>query len=127
MSVEAELLARARLTKPDGRPLFAWDCDEHQRRRLAQDLTLSIAISPAHPITAARFVLWAAEEIRAHHKPGHLTWEWLFGRLERTAGGNLGRDLTERGLAWWGRAVPCSGTAFIANERGATKTGTFFP
>lgn len=24
-------------------------------------------------------------------------------------------------------AVPCSGTAFIANERGATKTGTFFP
>ena len=108
MSVEADLLERERLAAPDGRPLFAWNCDAEQLQLLAGSCRRLTPSLPFTELTAARFVLWASEEIRTQHRPGQLTWDWLFGRLGRSAAPQLGRDLTERGLAWWGRRVRVS-------------------
>jgi hypothetical protein len=108
VSVEVALLQRERLTAPDGRPLLAWNCDPDQRQLLAASCQHLMAGLPFTALTAARFVLWAAEEIRTQHRPGQLTWDWLFGRLGRPPAPQLGRDLTERGLAWWGRRVRIS-------------------
>lgn len=108
MSVEAALLGGKRLSAPDSRPLFAWNCNAEQREYLACSLPHLIHVSPNTPLTAARFVLWAAEEIRTQHRPGQLTWEWLFGRLGLAAAPTLGRALAERGLNWWGRRVRVS-------------------
>lgn len=105
MSVEGDLLKQQQLDTPDGRPLFALGCNEGDRTQLARDLTIRLVAGSASPITAARFVLWAAEEIRVAHRPGPLTWEWLFGRLGRPADQALARDLVDRGLAWWRRSV----------------------
>ena len=105
MSIEADLLARHCLDTADGRPLFAYACDEPSRARLAHDLMIRLIAGSDNQITAARFVLWAADEIRVAHTPGHLTWEWLFGRLRRPSDPQLGRILAERGLAWWHRSV----------------------
>src|ERR1700735_4772338 len=96
MSIEAALLARECLSSPDGRPLFAWNCDEDQRQRLAADFSRLMPTSPVPALTAARFVLWAAEEIRTHHRPGQLTWDWLFGRLGRPAAVTLGHELDRK-------------------------------
>lgn len=108
MSVEVALFEGDRLPAPDGRPLFAWNCCEDQRQRLAGTLSQLKSEYPVTSLTAARFVLWAAEEIRTQHRPGPLTWEWLFGRLGHVSAPQLGRDLTERGLVWWGRRVRVS-------------------
>jgi hypothetical protein len=83
VSIEADLLAKKSLDTADGRPLFAYACDEASRARLAHDLMIRLIAGSDNQITAARFVLWAADEIRVAHTPGHLTWEWLFGRLRR--------------------------------------------
>lgn len=108
MSVESDLIAHAEIEEPDGRPLFAYWCTDAQRAQLGHDLALRLDRSPANQVTAARFVIWAAEEIRANLPPGRLTWDWLFGRLGRTADVELGRTLTLRGLESWSRAVRLS-------------------
>jgi len=105
VSIEADLLANQGLEAPDGRPLFAYGCGDAARPLLARDLAIRFAAKSASQTTAARFVLWASEEIRTAHQPGHLTWDWLFGRLRRPKDDGLGRDLAELGLEWWRRKV----------------------
>jgi hypothetical protein len=105
VSIEADLLAKQGLDTPDGRSLFAYGCDEAARARLAHDLMIRLMAGADSQTTAARFALWAADEIRVAHRPGHLTWEWLFGRLRRPSDPPFGRVLAERGLAWWRRPV----------------------
>jgi hypothetical protein len=105
LSIEADLLAKQGLDAPDGRSLFAYGCDEAARAQLAHDLIIRLLAGSDSQTTAARFVLWAADEIRVAHTPGHLTWEWLFSRIRRPSDPQLGRILTERGLVWWRRPV----------------------
>jgi hypothetical protein len=105
LTIEADLLAKQGLDTPDGRSLFAYGCDEAARARLAHDLMIRLMAGADSQTTAARFVLWAADEIRVAHTPGQLTWEWLFGRLRRPSDPQFGRALAERGLAWWHRPV----------------------
>lgn len=105
MTVEIDLLSRAGVAAADGRPIFAYSCTDPERARLSSDLRLRLELNPQHPVTARRFVLWAAEEIRTQLPPGGLTWAWLFGRLGRGPDGALGRELTLEGFAWWRRPI----------------------
>jgi hypothetical protein len=58
--------------------------------------------------TAARFVLWAAEHIRARFDGGQLTWKFIFQGLGLPEDRNFAVQLVERGLRWWGRNVRVS-------------------
>ena len=117
LSVEADLLAKRGLDTPDVRSLFAYGCVEAARTRLAHDLIIRLLAGSDSLTTAARFVLWAADEIRVAHKPGHLTWEWLFGCLRRPSEPQLAASW--RSGAWHDGIGRCAGPQVVT---GTTST-----
>jgi hypothetical protein len=100
MTVEIDLLSRAGVAAADGRPIFAYFCTDPERTRLSTDLRLRLDLNPQHPVTARRFVLWAAEEIRTQLPAGgcsagsgaRRTACWAGGRLSKASYGGFDRS-----------------------------------
>lgn len=93
------------LEKPDGRPLHALPLTPELHANLAQILRFRVASGQPIESTAAIFVLWASEYIRARFGGGQLTWEFIFQGLNLSEDQTLARNLVERGLRFWGRQV----------------------
>ncbi|MBP2238682.1 hypothetical protein J2Z31_005223 [Sinorhizobium kostiense] len=108
MPVIKRILAEIGRDTADGRPLYAVPLTEERHAELGQMLHVRLATGEILDSTAARFVLWAAEHIRARFKGGPLTWEFVFRGLGRPGDHSLGKELVERGLRWWKRPVRIS-------------------
>lgn len=99
MRAATEILRRHGLGRPDCRPLHMYGCTQDEFSSMQKLLRHNPSGS------AADFVLWAAEQIRRNFRGGPLKWELIFDELNWPEDQNLGRNLTERGLNWWGREV----------------------
>ena len=109
MSSLSRIVGDASLSRPDGRPLYRYPLSTGTFTELQETLRSGIVSSRSAGTVAAAFVLWAAEHIRARFGGGRLTWAFVLEPLGIwTQDHQLGRDLTERGLAWWGREVGVS-------------------
>ncbi len=106
MQILVEILNNSALKSVDGRPLFRYTQTDAQHRRLGEMLRTRLATGEALPSTAAGFVYWAAEYIRANFKAGdHLSWDFIFRGIGLKRDRNFGISLVERGLRWWARKV----------------------
>lgn len=108
MRAVASLLEQAGLDKADGRPLYRYPLAANCVDALQQTLPLRLAAGHAHPATAAGFVFWAAEYIRARFPGGPLTWDFVFAGLRLPWDQKVGAHLVETGLAYWKRPVRVS-------------------
>jgi hypothetical protein len=108
MPVLQRILAEIGIERPDGRPLYALRISEERHAELGKLLRFRVGSGQIIDSTAARFVLWAAEYIRAHFAGGQLAWEFVFQGLGLREDRNFAVALVERGLRWWGRKVRVS-------------------
>lgn len=101
-----QILSELGLDRPDGRPIYALPISPEQHAEIRKQVRLRVLTEELIDGTAARFVLWAAEHIRAHFRGGQLSWEFLFKELElREKKRTFTVQLVERGLRYWGRKV----------------------
>lgn len=108
MPLLKRILSEIGIEAPDGRPLHALPISAEEHAEIGQLLRFRMASGQVIESTAARFVLWAAEHIRARFDGGQLTWEFVFQGLGLRADRNFAVQLVERGLRWWGRKVRIS-------------------
>jgi hypothetical protein len=80
MPVLQRILGEIGIERPDGRPLYGLPMSEEQHAELGKLLCFRVASKQVIDSTAARFVLWAAEHIRARFDGGQLTWKFIFPR-----------------------------------------------
>ena len=99
MIAATEILHRHGLESPDCRPLHMYGCTQDEFSLLRESLRHNFNFH------AADFVFWATEQIRRNFLGGPLKWEVIFDELSRPEDQDWGRNLTERGLCWWGREV----------------------
>ena len=82
--------------------MHAYEIDSALHCDLGQALRQRLLRDEGDNETSAAFVLWAAEQIRAHLAE-RLTWTFLFSAIGLPTDENLGRTLSENGLVWWRR------------------------
>lgn len=109
MEILSQLTTQCGTHAPDGRPLYSYSFTPEQFLALEAFLKARITSNPRQQYTAAAFVFWAAEHIRAKFEGGPLTWEFVFDGIRCPEDQDLGRDLTALGLRWWGRDIRVSG------------------
>lgn len=109
MEILSQLTKQCESDAPDGRPLYSYSFTPEQYFTLQKVLKTHISSSSRQQHTAAAFVFWASEYIRANFKGGPLTWEFVFRGISCLEDQDLGRDLTSYGLQWWGRNTRVSG------------------
>ena len=102
------ILSDSLLSAPDGRPLHAYPCSSERLADLERALRLRVGTEHLTENTAAAFVFWASEHIRARFAGGRLTWALVFGGLGLAENRDFGLRLVDRGLGWWGREVRVS-------------------
>ena len=113
MSSLSNILADASQSARDGRPLYRYPLNDISFGGLEEGLRSGNVWARRTESFAAAFVLWAAEHIRARYTGGGLTWAFVLKPVGLgTDDHQLGRDLTERGLAWWRRDVRKSNAGF---------------
>lgn len=106
MQILEEILTSSAMARVDGRPLFRYARSEDQHRRLGEMLRIRLAAGEPLHSTAAGFVFWAAEYIRASFKIGdQLSWDFVFRGLGLERDREFGVALVERGLPWWAREL----------------------
>ncbi len=108
MEAVSKIINQCGLTEPDGRPLHAYDCSPENFAELAEALRSNVGAGSGRDFVAAGFVFWAAEHIRAKFSGGPLTWEFVFSAIDCPEDQGFGRQLTEKGLAWWDREIRVS-------------------
>ena len=105
----SRVLSDAGLRVPDGRPFYQYHVSEESFSELERLLRERLVWHNIHQRMSAAFVLWAAEHIRSRYPGGGLTWDFVLEAINLTsADQDLGRELTETGLSWWGREVRVS-------------------
>lgn len=103
-----EILARAGIGAPDGRPLYSYVFTDAELEAIEVFVARRIRTTEALESTGAAFVFWAAEHIRARfpsEQERHLNWAFLFEALGITEDQTFARRLVPLGLHWWGRNV----------------------
>lgn len=105
MSLLSHILEDLSISQPDGRPLYALPLTPARQVELTRILRQHLIRYPTQSRTAALFVLWASDHIRSHFKGGTLKWEFVFEGLGLSETQDLGREMVEKGLRWWGREV----------------------
>ena len=104
----SKIINQCGLAEPDGRPLHAYDCSPENFAELTEALRSNVAAGSGRDLVAAGLVFWAAEHIRANFSGGPLTWEFVFSAIDWPEDQDFGRQLTEKGLTWWGREIRVS-------------------
>lgn len=104
----SKILSDTALSGPDGRSLHGYTCSQETFTNLEKMLTRDLAARVINKDVAAGFVFWAAEHIRAKFLGGQLAWSFIFDELGLHDDQELGRNLVEQGLGWWGRKVRIS-------------------
>ena len=105
MRLLQKILSDNRLSATDGRPVYSYSCSNETFVELGESLRGRVANGQEMETAAAGFVFWAAEYIRANFLGGPLTWAFVLGGLGLPDDQQFGRNLTERGLQWWGREI----------------------
>ena len=105
MSLFQQILSATGIQRPDGRPLYALPISPEIHSEIGQKLRARLASGHVTDSTAAGFVLWAAEHIRARFKGGQLTWEFVFQGLGLREDRDAAVQLVKDGLHWWNRKV----------------------
>ena len=108
MQLLQKILSDSGLPAPDGRPLHDYSCSPETFAELGEALQSRGAAGRGIETAAAAFVFWAAEHIRARFPGGPLTWVFVFNGLGLPDNQQLGRELAEQGLGWWGREIRVS-------------------
>ena len=108
MQLLQEILSDTGLPTPDGRPLHDYSCSPETFAELGEALQSRGAAGRGIETAAAAFVFWAAEHIRARFPGGPLTWVFVFNGLGLPDNQQLGRELADQGLGWWGREIRVS-------------------
>ena len=100
------VLAESGIEVPDGRPLHAYGLPPDSLNGLSESVRQRLASGfPPAPVSAAAFVFWASEYIRASFSGGMLSWEFVFTGLRRPMDRTLAVELVRMGLKWWGRPI----------------------
>ena len=102
IDILSQLTTQCESGTPDGRSLYSYNFTHEQFLALEELLQDRFYSSP-HQHTAAAFVFWASEHIRATFEGGPLTWKFVFDGIRWPEDQDVGRDLTADGLRWWGR------------------------
>lgn len=105
MSLLSHILEDVGIKQPDGRPLYALPLTPPRQTELTKTLRQHLIRYPTRSHTAALFVLWASDHIRSHFRGGTLKWAFVFDGLGLSETQDLGREMVEKGLRWWQRAV----------------------
>ena len=108
MEILSQLTTQCESRAPDSRPLYSYSFTPEQFLALEEFLKARFYSNPRQQHTAAVFVFWAPEYIRASFEGGPLTWKFVFDGISWPEDQNLGRDLTADGLRWWGRSTRVS-------------------
>jgi hypothetical protein len=104
------LFVHARITRPDGRPLYAYKLtderysalQERLRRALADSTSLHRQSRQLPPL----FCWYAAETFCREHESGPWSWQTIFAHLTRDPiNPSLRSAWIEQGLAWWRRPL----------------------
>ena len=103
MEILSQLTTQCESREPDGRSLYSYSFTPQEFHTLEEFLKVRINSNPRQQHTAAAFVFWASEHIRARFEGGPLTWEFVFDGISLPEDQDLGRYLTAYGLRWWGR------------------------
>lgn len=107
-----EFLLDHGLQAPDGRPLHDYHLGDTQRAQLATAVRDRIRRNQIDRATAAGFVLWAAERIRAEFPGGAISWQFVFKGLGLQPDQAMATKLVDDGLRWWRRQVRRSDAGF---------------
>ncbi len=105
MQLLQKVLSDTGLPAPDRRPLHDYSCSPETFAELEKALCSRIVAGRGIETAAAGFVFWAAEHIRARFSGGPLTWVFVLNGLGLPDNQQLGKELVERGLGWWGREI----------------------
>lgn len=101
-------LDRRRLKKPDGRPLFAYRCQEKEYR-LAQDFLRQMLVAGRRsdfPLLEPIFCLFAAETWRREHQGGPWKWQTVFDPIDITMPDHQRiSQWVYKGLDYWHRPL----------------------
>ena len=108
MEILSQLTTQCESCAPDGRPLYSYSYTREQFLALEEFLRARFYSNPRQQHTAAAFVFWASEHIRASFEGGPLTWKFVFDGISWPEDQDLGRDLTADGLRWWSRSTRVS-------------------
>ncbi len=100
------LVTHARLTQPDGRPLYAYRTSPDAYRSLLDGLRSALAARRDGGEFPAAFCLYAAETFRREHSGGPWAWQTIFQPLgvPRPAHPQLATWVA-LGLTWWHRPL----------------------
>lgn len=100
------ILAAQGLRAPDGRPLYAYRCDEGTIADLAVELhqvvRAGVRLSPQH---CAAFCLYASWHFSAAHSEGAWTWDTVVEPLGLAVPYTQLTSIVEAGLGWWRRGI----------------------
>ena len=104
------LFSHTRTTIPDGRPLYAYKCDDKKYIELKEQLIQQQKYLDYNRASATQFpyyfCLYAAETFCREHDGGVWTWETVFKPLGKNAPSQpIIAEWVEIGLKWWGRKL----------------------
>ena len=105
-----KLLERHRLTRPDGRPLYAYRCTENDLGELTMItgalLRATIDQAPPNRLAGALFCLFTGEWIRRRYAGGKLRYQDILAGTQTTKPAYMVlRGWIEDGLAYWQRPL----------------------
>lgn len=103
-------LVNLRICRPDGRPLYTYQCSKEKYDELANlvkhDIDLELKNKSASPQFSALFCLYAAETFCRKHTDGAWTWDTIFNQLGiKTPPNQKTSSWVSQGLKWWGRPL----------------------
>lgn len=104
------IFTHTRKTTPDGRPLYAYKCDDKKYEELKEQLIQQLTIVDYRRAFVTNFpcyfCLFAAETFCREHDGGVWTWETVFKPLIISEPEqSIIREWVEIGLAWWKRPL----------------------
>lgn len=102
MTLVSKVVSDSGLAVPDCCPLHGYASLPEILSELGEALRPHVASGRRIESVAAAFVLWAAEHMRPRFSRGPMTWAFVLNAVGFREDQGLGRDLAERGLAWWG-------------------------
>lgn len=104
------IFTRTRNTAPDGRPLYAYKCEDKKYEELKEQLIQQLQIIDYRKAFVTNFsyyfCLYAAETFCREHETGFWTWETVFKPLGINQPEHQQiREWIKQGLAWWKRPL----------------------
>ena len=108
VTLVSKVVSDSGLAVPDCYPLHGYASLPETFSELGEALRSHVASGRRIERVAAAFGLWAAEHMRPRFSRSPMTWAFVLNAVGLREDQGLGRELAERGLAWWGREIRVS-------------------